>query len=123
MSTNRTIGSRELKIISLIISITGMVIIFISAKAYTPDYIEIKDIDASLQGQYILTCGTVTDTKETKNAVFITIVSKNRYINSIFFKKTITVKKGSEICIKGIVDIYNNNLEIIGKEIKKEKIS
>ncbi len=117
MAKNKTITSRELKKISLMISIIGMIILLYSADTYYPEQKNINDIDESLQGQYILICGIVKDLRQAGSNTFIQIKDKDGSIDVVFFEKIDSIKDNSNICIKGIVGIYKGKVEILGKSI------
>ncbi|MEA2004554.1 MAG: OB-fold nucleic acid binding domain-containing protein [archaeon] len=117
MFNNTTITSRELKRISLIISFIGIIILSYSAKTYSPKQTDIKDIDESIQGQYILVCGTVKGQREAGKNTFMQIEDNYRSIDVVFFKRISNIKDNDDICIKGIVEIYKGKIEILGKSI------
>ena len=117
MFKNKTITSRELKKISLIISIIGMIILSYSTDTYYPEQKNINDIDEDLQGQYILVCGIVKDLRQAGKNTFMQIEDKDKSIDIVFFEKIDSIKDNSEICIKGVVGIYKGKVEILGKSI------
>ncbi len=117
MLNSTAITSRELKWISLIISVIGMIILLYSADIYTPEQTHIKDIDENLQGQYVLVCGTVKDYRVSGRNTFMQIKDSYGSIDVIFFEEVGSIKKNSYVCIKGIVEIYKGNIEILGKSI------
>ncbi|MCK5063382.1 MAG: hypothetical protein KAR23_05640 [Candidatus Aenigmarchaeota archaeon] len=117
MFNNTAITSRELKRISLIISFIGIIILSYSAKTYSPEQTDIKDIDESLQGQYILVCGTVKNPREAGRNTFMQIEDSYRSIDVVFFERISNIKDNNDICIKGIVEIYKGKIEILGKSI------
>ena len=112
-----TITSRELKWISLIISVAGMIILSYSANTYTPEEIHIKDIDESIQGQYVLVCGNIIDYRVSGRNTFMQIKDSYGSIDVIFFEEIDSIKKNNYVCIKGIIEIYKGKIEILGKSI------
>lgn len=117
MTENKSITSRELKKISLIISVIGMIILSYSADTYYPEQKNINDIDENIQGQYILICGIVKDLRQAGSNTFIQIKDRNGTIDIVFFEKIDSIEDNSNICIKGVVGIYKGKVEILGKSI------
>ncbi|MEA3229624.1 MAG: OB-fold nucleic acid binding domain-containing protein [archaeon] len=119
MQTNRHIGSRELKIISLSISIMGIIILAYSTEMHNPQQIQIKDITENMQGDCILVCGIVKKSRNSNNMLFMELESNKESIDIIFFniKNERTIPKYTELCVKGTVEIYKEKTEIIGKKI------
>lgn len=117
MFNNKNLTSRELRKISLIISVIGMIILSYSADTYSPEHMLTKDIDESIQGQYILVCGIVKDLRQADSNTFMQIEDKDKSIDIVFFEKIDSIKDNSNICIKGVVEIYKGKVEILGKSI------
>lgn len=121
MRTNKTLSSHELKTISLIITVVGLIILIHATKSYMPEELQIKDIDAHMEGQYVLICDKIQKLNTHTTNTFMTLGSDTATINTIFFKEIKNINYDKPICITGTITFYKNTLEIIGDTIKNQQ--
>lgn len=106
---------KHLKMISLAIAVAGALGLAVISlqNEYTPA--NIYEINEKMLGKKIYVNGTVISFSETENAVFMTLENGGR-IKAVFFDR-VYAKKGSNAVVYGKVNIYKNELEIVGEKI------
>ncbi len=120
MNKNKTIHSREITLLSMSIFIIGILILISTTHTFTPKTILIKNIDETFQGDYISTCGKITNIKTSTKNTFIIIESEKTSIDSVFFETIKNLTTNSYVCITGKIEIYKGTVEIIGDTITKQ---
>ena len=117
MNKNKTISSREIKLLSISVFTLGLILLIYATHTFTPDIIPIKTIDETFQGDYLSVCGTVIDIRTSAKNTFITLESEKASIDSIFFDTIRHITINSHVCITGKIEIYKGTVEIIGDRI------
>lgn len=109
---------KSLNIILVIVSIVSLIILYFS---FVEDYdkVGIKDINENLIGKRVFVKIEVENYKVHDGNIFITPKESN--ITIVFFNAKLDdlmkIEKNKEIFVKGRVEIYKGNLEIIASEI------
>ncbi len=106
----------KLRQISLIISITGTLILLILSEYSQPTYFLIKDLtDEKLESKVRLQ-GEIISISETPEVTFLKLKDQTGIINLVVFDK-IDLKKGSIVEVKGILEKYQGGYEILTDKI------
>jgi DNA/RNA endonuclease YhcR with UshA esterase domain len=120
--------------LSLICSVAGLVLIYVSSLYIEPTKMKVSDINSELVGRFVIINGKITN-KKTSDAghVFLTISDNKSSIQvPLFasFMKTLMeneisesdLKVGYKVSISGLVDEYQGQLQIIPRKITDFKI-
>ncbi|MBU4300189.1 MAG: OB-fold nucleic acid binding domain-containing protein [Nanoarchaeota archaeon] len=118
-TTNTT---KKILITCIAVSILG--ISLITAIDYGADAkrVNLSELGSKLAGENIMACGIVKSKSVSQTGTtFMTIAENGSKARIIFFKneryKTENISRGESVCVNGVVQIYNNNAEIIGRKI------
>ena len=111
---------------SFLISVIGIVLLFIFVQNIEPLEAEIKNIDDSYVGKSVKIQGNIDSLgygKE-KETLFLTVSDENKDIKIVMFKNNLENMKenltiNNKIIVTGEVALYNGDLEIIAKRIEK----
>lgn len=109
--------------ISLLISIIGIILLFVFAQGLEAEKIEIGEIGKSSIGKYIEVFAIVSSFSESNGNYFLKIGDKTGNITAVLFKNdadninTARFKKGIQIRIIGKINEYRGNIEIITDKI------
>lgn len=113
-------NEKKLVILCLIISISGIIIIFIANKLIEPKYLKISEVN--LNYNYIKINGTVSSVFTSKTeTTFIKIKDDTGIIDVVIFKdgiNTTLLKPGMSIEVIGRPQKYKEKIEIIPINIK-----
>ncbi len=88
--------------------------------------VNISEIDRKMSGENIIICGIVKSKSVSKSeTTFVTLADKNsktqtQFLSLVFFKnemhETKNISRGSNICARGTVQIYNGSVEVIARK-------
>ena len=99
-----------------IIGIAGL-IISSNYEFSQPKEIPLSKFNNKLIDSQVIVEGTIQKIDSTPEAYFITLKQNNEFINVVAFKEKYS-PKSAQIKVLGTVPLYNNQLEIIAKEIE-----
>lgn len=123
-----------LLVLSLSVSIVGLILIYFASTAIQPKVIAISDITADMEGRKLSTTGYVVEKRENKDGhLFLTLSdNKTKILVPLFSDFMDSLKQvgitsndfqlNDKISIKGTLEIYNGRLEIIPKSLNDVKI-
>lgn len=109
--------------LSLIVSVTGIILLFVFAQTIEAEKIEIADIDKSFIGNNIEVFADIITFYSSDGNYFLKIRDKTGNISAIIFKQVVNsfdtskLKKGQQIKLSGEVSDYKGSLEIITNKI------
>ena len=116
------------KILIACIASSFLGIAFITAADYETDVnrVNISEISSKIAGENIIACGVIKSKSVSESGTtFLTLAENGSKARLVFFKndmhETENVSRGESICAKGVVQIYNNSAEIIGRKIIKSE--
>lgn len=119
------ISDSRLMKLSLAVSVIGIVVLFFIVQLTEPLVVKITEINEAMNGQNIITNGTVSSFFTKDGNVFFTL-SDNGEIKVVMFKRdaekienSYELKNGDKIRVSGKVSIYSDELEIIAERIEK----
>lgn len=75
--------------------------------------VKISNINQNMLNERVFVSGKIASVYHAKGVTFVNLTQENNSIKVVFFKN-INLKKGENADIKGVVQIYKNELEIIG---------
>ena len=111
---------------SFLVAVAGIALLFIFVQNIEPLEAEIKNIDDSYVGKSVRVEGIVDSIDYGKNGetLFLTVSDENKDIKIVMFKNDLENMKenlavADRIVITGEVALYNGDLEIIARSIKK----
>lgn len=116
--------------ISLVCSVAGLIALGFVSASVTSNVVKIQTIMPDSIGLVVKVCGAVTQTYTSKGGhVFLDVEDDSGTINVVVFEnmaKGLSIdpyelKLGDHVCVRGEVDMYRNELEIIPKEISLQK--
>lgn len=116
----------QLKKISLIGSIIGLLALFLITNAYDRGNMKISQIDNSYENRIVNINGFIDDVNENDKGLFMHIKDGTGRIQVIMWRDNVdnirdnhfidNIKRGIKVDITGRVEIYKNELEIIVNE-------
>jgi DNA/RNA endonuclease YhcR with UshA esterase domain len=121
-------------ILSLVCSIAGLVLIYISSLYIEPTKLKVSDITPELVGRFVVTNGKISSKKTTDAGhVFLTVSDNKSSIQVPLFANFMNslkdnglsenkIKVGYEVSISGLLEEYNGQLQIIPRKITDFKI-
>ncbi|MBI2547390.1 MAG: hypothetical protein HYW23_03005 [Candidatus Aenigmarchaeota archaeon] len=121
-------------VLSLIVSLSGMIIIYISSINLEPNQIKISDITSDMEGRKISTTGYIIDRKLNKDGHLFLVISDNKsaiqvplFSDLMGNLKQIGVTErdfhlNDRISVKGALEIYKDNLQIVPRKPSDVKI-
>jgi exonuclease VII large subunit len=121
------VSDRSLERISLVLVISGIIALYFIAQTIEPQNVKISRLTGDFLGKTVSINGTLKSNPyfHKDGHVFLTIKDGKSEITAVFFsnqaKKIPELKnltKGMNVTITGSVNEYQNELEIVGKEIK-----
>lgn len=77
--------------------------------------VKISNINMNMLNERILVSGKIVNVYHSKETTFLNLSQENNSIDIVFFKN-LDFKKGENASIKGVVQFYKNEIEIIGKD-------
>jgi len=122
-------------LVSMILSIIGLILIYIASVGSKPNYTSIGDIDPDLVGRTVSVAGFITDVVyNPKGHIFLTISDGNENLQVALFHDYVKAlndagisgrnfTKGKLINVTGTLDVYNNQFQIIPRKVSDLKIS
>jgi len=121
-------------LLSLVCSIAGLVLIYVSSLYIEPTKLRISDINSELVGRFVATSGKIT-TKRSSDAghIFLTVSDNKSSIQVPLFASFMNTLKenempennlriGIEVYVSGLVEEYQGQLQIIPRKITDFKI-
>ena len=116
----------DVKRISLIIAIIGIVMIYAISIFIEPESVTTGSIDLGDTGKYVIINGTITSMNVNDGHVFLDVDDGTGTIMVVMFERTArnypeiyNVKKDDNVVIKGQVNVYKSEIEIIASSIWK----
>jgi len=108
---------RKLLVISLAWSLIGIFLLMLVAIFTEPQETLIANLEENL-GKTVIVNGDVTKATYKENVAFIDIKDKTGKVSVVLFEKpAYQVVSGDAISVKGKVQIYKDELEIVADEI------
>ena len=112
------ISDHTLRKISLLMCIFGVVLLFFVSQVIEPKNISISDIDETMIGNNVIVEGVVNSISNKNNIAFLTVSDSKNKIKVVMFNTNIDASIGDTICVKGKIDKYEGELEIIANSIE-----
>lgn len=120
------ITDSQIKKISLLVALIGLLLIFVAATWSEPQQIAITDITADGSGRTVLVNGTAESVRVSEGNVFLKVSDGTGNITAVMFERTARdnpevyqLKKYDNVTVKGQVNIYKSELEIIASSITR----
>ena len=115
------ISDRQLMRLSLIIAIVGVAALFLLTVFIEPRQTDIADINESMIGQNIMV-NCIVESVYVNNAVFL-VVSDGEKITAVALdrfakEKAMQLKAGDKVIVRGKVELYKGELEILISDVK-----
>jgi len=107
----------QLTKLCLAIAILGIAILFLLQYSTRPKSVLISQINRNMLDETITTKGIITNIQQTPGLYIITLTQNSNSIPIIVIKSQ-EIKFSKEIHVTGTIAVYNNQLEILAKEIK-----
>jgi DNA/RNA endonuclease YhcR with UshA esterase domain len=114
--------------ISIICSIAGLISLFLISNFIESKPVNISGITPDDIGSVVKICGNITNKYISKNKhIFLNIEDNTGNIKVVIFNQTTLnlnidpyeLKKHDNVCVIGKVDIYENELEIILRDLER----
>ena len=114
--------------ISLVCSVVGLIALGLISSSITSNTILIQTVTPDSIGLMVKLCGVITRAYTSKDGhVFLDLADESGTINVVVFESMVNglsinpyeLKEGDNVCVRGEVDMYRNELEIVPKDITK----
>lgn len=111
---------------SLIISIIGIIIIYVMALVIEPPLVKISELTNEMSGEHVKVCGKINSKYTSEKGTFFSKIKDEKELSVVFFKENAEglnaydLENGEEVCIEGNIEIYKNELEIIGSKLERK---
>ncbi len=118
------ISDKNLKILSLCISLIGIAVIYLVSVLTGNTVIKISEITDSDTGRHVVINGTVTSFTTSNGNIFMEINDNTGNIMVVMFERTARgqdiykFKENDAVLVNGQVNIYKDELEIIANSVK-----
>jgi len=112
---------KDLRTISIICSLLGLIILFFVSKNLESVRTNIGKITIDDVGKRLRVCGNITSTHSSKGHVFFDLEDSTGNIDIVVFNSTKIdqeFEKNQQICILGTVTEYKSSLEIIADKVE-----
>lgn len=120
------ISDSRLRKISLAIALIGIALIFATASLSEPQRIAIADITDRDSGRIVSITGTISSYNTKDGHVFLTVTDGTWNMTVVMFERTARsypdvyqLKKYDNVTVKGQINIYKSELEIIANTVAK----
>lgn len=110
---------RQLYKISVFLSVIGLTLMYASSLYLEPETVEIKEIDKGQTGEVLAAKGTAANVSNSGNHLFMDLKDSTGSILVVDFDSQTSVSEDSTVTVIGNVELYEGELEIIAREIKK----
>ena len=112
--------SKQITLLVFILSIIGLITIYISVKSVKPVELKINSIEESMNGMLVKINGKIDNIRKSKSGNFYWTVNDGSNITVPILDnkfKNLDVKRGDSVEIVGLVTKYKDELEVMPKEI------
>ncbi len=115
----------NVKELSLIVAIIGIVMIFAVSVFIEPEQVPIGSIEFSDSGRHVIINGTISEMSVSGGHIFLTVEDSTGSILVVMFERdanqdVYNMKAGNNVVIEGQINVYKNELEIIARDIKEK---
>lgn len=111
---------RQLYKISVFLSVIGLTLMYASSLYLEPETVEIENIDESQAGEVLAIKGTAVNVTSTGSNLFMDVKGSTGNIMVVNFDSEASISEGASISVIGNVELYEGELEIIAREIRKD---
>jgi DNA/RNA endonuclease YhcR with UshA esterase domain len=109
---------KKFLIVSLLLSIVGLLILVMLAVMAEPEYYKISELDTKI-GKIVALDVSVDYISYSDDAVFLTLSDETGTIKAVFFgDPTDDIIRDDKIAVKGKIASYKGELEIVIQELK-----
>ncbi len=104
------------------LSLLGIILIAVVDFKENVAITKISEITDRMAGESIIACGVVKSKSiSPSQTAFITLTNESASIRTVFFKNELREvedsSRGSNLCVKGNIQVYNGTLEIVGRKV------
>ena len=103
----------------LVLSVLGITLTYFASITYSPEEIDIGDIDRADIGEQISITGNATDTYMSDETLFLKLRDSSGSIDVVKFDHKGEKIRRQKVTIEGTITTYQGELEIIAEEINK----
>lgn len=120
------IDDENLKRISLILAVIGIIMIYVVTLFIEPQQVSIKDLTENDVGKNVVVNGTIISYSINNENIFIKLTDGTGNITVVMFERTARgqlvydMKEGGFVSVAGKVNIYKSELEIVANSINKQ---
>ena len=116
------ISDKKLKIISLIISLVGIITIYAVSIFAGHAFVQIGTISTDDAGRHVVINGTITDYRTSNGNMFFKIDDGTGKIQVVMFERiarnqNVALKENDMVLVEGQINIYKDELEIVANSI------
>ncbi|MFB6145953.1 MAG: OB-fold nucleic acid binding domain-containing protein [Candidatus Nanohaloarchaea archaeon] len=108
--------------ISTLLGLIGIVLLYLSGQALSVKTVSIGSIGPESTGKKVAISGRITDYTESGGNEFMTLKDGTGKIKVVRFDALKSFGKGSRVDVKGSVQLYHGELEIVADSISHSSI-
>jgi DNA/RNA endonuclease YhcR with UshA esterase domain len=113
----RSITESDILKACIVLAVIGLELIHISQSFIQPDKVDIGSIDETWIGNSVSVKGTVSSVSSSNETIFLTVEDGSGAITVVDFDGG-NYSEGYSVTVKGYVEVYQSELEIVADEIK-----
>lgn len=105
--------------ISIIFSIIGLLLIYISSISIEPEFVKIGDISKEDLGEHIKIRGKIIEETISDGTLFLQLKNNSNEISVVKFNYKGAKLNKTSVVVSGKVNLYESKLEIIAERIER----
>lgn len=109
---------KEEYILSVTFAIIGLAALYYSTQLMDPANVNTEEIDESMLGDSVKTSGSVEDVFNYENHQFFDLEDETGAVSVANFDYNKRVDEGDKITVKGTVDMYEGDIQIIVDDLE-----
>ncbi len=115
-------NTKKILIACIAFSFLGITLIAALDYVSAAGAVNVSEIDSKHIGENIIVCGIVKSKSISQSGTtFMTLAENGKKIPFVFFKNEMheaeNISRGSSICARGTIQMYNGSAEIIGRRV------
>jgi len=116
----KTDKTKHITLLIFILAVIGLTIIYFAVSSINPIELKIEAIEDSMNGRLVKISGTISNIRKSRAGNLYLTVSDGKNITVPILNgkfKNLAAKRGDAVEIIGLVTKYNEELEVMPKEI------
>lgn len=104
--------------VSVLLSVIGLTVMYSVDSFMKPDKAKIEDLDESMTGEHVTVEGDVESFNTGHGHLFIDLNDGSGEIDVVDFDSDVWIESDDRIEVRGYIDIYEGDLQLVAEEIR-----